>query len=208
MLKTVFAACAVLCAFTIAADARPRQRAGLHPECNITMPCAAPSESTAEQRRVARGRYIARELGIGAAIERREKHTSQQKRTFRVNSQHPVAYGARPPDIAYTTGKVAAAIVAHPQGCPSRAFCGCGAAVRVFGAPLRHLWLAANWFRFPRTAPAPGTVAVRRHHVFVLEAHLGGNVWKVYDANSGRRQTRIHARSIAGYVIVNPHGAG
>lgn len=98
-------------------------------------------------------------------------------------------------------------IVAHPAGCPSRAFCGCGAAVRVFGAPIRALWLARNWFKFPRTAPAPGMVAVRRHHVFVLEQHIGGSVWLAYDANSGRRKTRIHPRSIAGYVIVNPRGA-
>lgn len=95
-------------------------------------------------------------------------------------------------------------IVAHPIGCPARAFCGCGAAVRVFGRPVRELWLAANWFRFPRAAPAPGMVAVRRHHVFVLEAHLGGGSWRVFDANSGHHATRIHARSIAGYTIVNP----
>jgi hypothetical protein len=50
-------------------------------------------------------------------------------------------------------------------------------------------------------------VAVRRHHVFVLEAHLGGDQWQVYDANSGGHATRIHARSIAGYQIVNPHGS-
>lgn len=98
-----------------------------------------------------------------------------------------------------------AEIVSHPAGCPARAFCGCGAAVRVFGQPIRSLWLAANWFRFPRAAPAPGRVAVRRHHVFVLEQHLGGNVWQVYDANSGGRATRIHPRSIAGYTIVEPH---
>lgn len=98
-----------------------------------------------------------------------------------------------------------AEIVPHPAGCPSRAFCGCGAAVRVFGSPVRSLWLASNWFRFPRTAPASGMVAVRHHHVFVLEAHLGGDTWQVYDANSGGHATRIHARSIAGYAIVNPH---
>lgn len=101
----------------------------------------------------------------------------------------------------------AATIVSHPAGCPSRAFCGCGAAVRIFGSPVRSLWLAANWFKFPRSAPAAGMVAVRSHHVFVLEADLGGGVWQVYDANSGGHATRIHARSIAGYVIVNPRGA-
>ncbi|MCK1583285.1 hypothetical protein IVB03_27910 [Bradyrhizobium sp. 168] len=99
-----------------------------------------------------------------------------------------------------------ATIVAHPSGCPARAFCGCGAAVRVFGAPVRKLWLAAAWFSFPRAAPASGMVAVRRHHVFVLEQHLGGSKWQVYDANSGGHATRLHARSIAGYAIVDPRG--
>lgn len=95
-------------------------------------------------------------------------------------------------------------IVGHPPGCPRRAFCGCGAAVRVFGTPRRDLWLAAAWLRFPRTSPAPGMVAARRGHVFVLEGHVSGNTWLVYDANSGGRQTRIHHRSLAGYTVVNP----
>lgn len=99
---------------------------------------------------------------------------------------------------------VEATIVEHPAGCPRSAFCGCGAAVRVFGHPVRELWLASNWFKFPRTSPAPGMVAVRNHHVMVLEADLGGGMWRVYDANSGGHATRIHARSIAGYAVVNP----
>lgn len=100
----------------------------------------------------------------------------------------------------------ASEIVENPAGCPRRAFCGCGAAVRVFGKPLESLWAAASWFKFPRTAPAPGMAAVRRHHVMVLESDLGGGIWQVYDANSGGHATRIHAKSIAGYTIVNPHG--
>jgi hypothetical protein len=95
-------------------------------------------------------------------------------------------------------------VVEHPSGCPRSAFCGCGAAVHIFGRSVRNLWLAANWFRFPRAAPAPGMAAVRRHHVMVLEADLGGGIWQVYDANSGHHMTRIHPRSIAGYTIVNP----
>lgn len=97
-------------------------------------------------------------------------------------------------------------IVAHPRGCPARLFCGCGAAVEIFGAPIRSLWLAANWLRFPRAPPAPGMVAARRGHVFVLRSHISGPIWLVYDANSGRGLTRVHARSIAGYAIVNPQG--
>lgn len=108
--------------------------------------------------------------------------------------------------LLLVSGDVSAEVVEHPSGCPRRAFCGCGAAVEVFGRPVRELWLAANWLRFPRTAPAPGMVAARRGHVFVLRQHLHGNTWLVYDANSGRGKTRLHARSLAGYQIVNPHG--
>jgi hypothetical protein len=168
MLKTVLAACALLCALSTATEARRLDRAtGLHPMCNVTMPCELPYASSALEVRETRGKFIARDLGFGGP-----------------------------------------AIVAHPAGCPSRAFCGCGAAVRVFGRPVRELWLAANWFKFPRASPAAGMVAVRRHHVFVLEQALGGDSWLAYDANSGRHATRIHARSIAGYTIVNPHGSG
>ena len=94
----------------------------------------------------------------------------------------------------------------RPAGCPT-AFCGCGAALRVFGRIVPELNLAANWLRFPRTSPAPGMVAARRGHVFVLEQHIGGDVWMAYDANSGGHATRIHARSLRGYIVVNPRGA-
>lgn len=110
---------------------------------------------------------------------------------------------ARPKHRSHGAGQ----IVSHPAGCPARAFCGCGAAVRVFGKPIRNLWLARNWFRFPRATAAAGMVAVRRHHVFVLERHISGSTWLAYDANSGGRRTRIHPRSIAGFAIVNPHGS-
>lgn len=93
----------------------------------------------------------------------------------------------------------------RPAGCPS-SFCGCGASLRVFGRIVPELNLASNWLRFPRTSPAPGMVAARRGHVFVLEQHLGGDMWMAYDANSGGRATRIHARSLRGYAVVNPRG--
>lgn len=95
-------------------------------------------------------------------------------------------------------------LVAHPSGCPRRAFCGCGAAVAVFGTPRRDLWLAANWLKFPRTSPAPGMVAARRGHVFVLRSQNSDGSWTVEDYNSGRGQSRIHTRSLSGYAIVNP----
>lgn len=101
--------------------------------------------------------------------------------------------------------RVGEVILPHPSNCPRTAFCGCGAADEVGRPNERSLWLAANWFRFPRTSPAPGAAAVRRHHVFVLKEHIGGNMWLVIDHNSGHHQSRLHVRSISGYVIVNPH---
>jgi hypothetical protein len=98
-----------------------------------------------------------------------------------------------------------AGIVSHPAGCPHIAFCGCGAAVKVFGYAKRDLWLAAAWLRFPRASPAPGMVAVRQHHVFVILQAYGDGTVLAYDANSGGHRTRIHRVSLAGYSVRNPH---
>ncbi|MGX1320815.1 hypothetical protein AB7M17_004268 [Bradyrhizobium sp. USDA 377] len=102
-----------------------------------------------------------------------------------------------------TTEGAAQVVGGRPSGCP-RSFCGCAASIRVFGHIVPGLNLASNWLRFPRTSPAPGMVAARHGHVFVLEQHVGGDVWMAYDGNSGGRATRIHARSLRGYAVVNP----
>ena len=91
----------------------------------------------------------------------------------------------------------------HPHNCPARAFCGCGAAAHL-GIADRSLWLAASWYKFPRSHPAPNTVAVRRHHVFVLKEDRGGGLWLVADYNSGGHLSRLHVRSLSGYTIVQP----
>lgn len=199
MLKTVLAV-AFLCALTINAEARERHKTtGLHPDCGITMPCVAPYASTPDQARVTRGRYIARQMGFGAAVEKRAVRAPKGRQA--------VSYGAPSPSIGYTvTHAVSQVIGARPAGCP-RAFCGCGASLHLFSKIIPSLNLAANWLRFPRAAPAPGMVAARRGHVFVLKEHLGGNVWMAHDSNSGNGLTRIHARSLAGYTVVDPHGS-
>jgi hypothetical protein len=98
----------------------------------------------------------------------------------------------------------AGTMVAHPAGCPARAFCGCGVADYVFGRPVRSLWLASAWRRFPRTSPAPGMVAVWHGHVAAIIATHGDGTALVYDPNSGHHATRIHRRDIRRAVIVNP----
>ena len=95
----------------------------------------------------------------------------------------------------------------RPAGCPSE-FCGCEASLFVFGEIRRELNLASTWIRkFPRTQPAAGMAAVRNHHGMILMRLVDGHDWRVHDGNSGGRKTREHVRSIAGYVIVDPHGA-
>lgn len=95
----------------------------------------------------------------------------------------------------------------HPAGCPRRAFCGCGASIQAFGKSIRSLWLARAWFKFPSVMPAPRMAAVSGKHVFILDRHVKGKVWMAYDHNSGGHRSRYHARSIAGYKIVNPYGS-
>lgn len=95
----------------------------------------------------------------------------------------------------------------HPAGCPRIAFCACGASVEIFGRSIRALWPARAWYKFPRTSPAAGMVAVRSHHVFVLKQQIEGNIWLAIDHNSGGHMSRLHAVSINGYKIVNPHGS-
>lgn len=102
---------------------------------------------------------------------------------------------------SYGTGQV---IGGRPAGCP-HAFCGCGASLYLFGKIVPHLNLAANWLRFPRTSPAPRMAAARRGHVMVLVEHKGGDQWLVHDSNSGGHRTRLHVRSLRGYVVVNPN---
>lgn len=177
MLKQPFIACLIIVAGLVPSEARIF-RTHQVPECNVTMPC---DFSISQERRQGVFR-------TGQQLQVTEARAIADRRT--------VIADANVPRVQTVGGR--------PAGCPT-AFCGCGAALRVFGRIVPELNLAANWLRFPRTSPSPGMVAARRGHVFVLEQHLGGDMWMAYGANSGGRTTRIHARSLRGYAIVNPH---
>lgn len=177
MFKQVISACGLIVITSFNSEARP-YRIERAFECNITMPCDFSYYSQASNQRNSLQTHRSRQLTV-AAIK----------------------------NITALDAPVSERIVGgRPQGCPS-AFCGCAAALRLFGRIVPELNLAANWLRFPRTSPAPGMVAARRGHVFILEQHIGSDVWMAYDANSGGHATRIHARSLRGYTVVNPRGA-
>jgi hypothetical protein len=99
-----------------------------------------------------------------------------------------------------------ARMLPHPDGCPRTRFCGCGVSLHVFGQLRRDLYLAANWLKFPRAEPAPGMVAARRGHVFAILRVVGKGKVVAFDPNSGRHRTRVHVRSLRGFVVVNPRG--
>jgi len=100
----------------------------------------------------------------------------------------------------------------RPAGCP-HAWCGCWLAMQYgfSGAKARALWLARNWAAmFPRTALAPGAVAV-------FARGRGGHVGKVVDVAPGKillqsgndgRAVRTRWRSTRGLIAaVSPHGS-
>ena len=207
MFRLLALAGTLLCMFTINAEAK---RYSVHPDCNVLWPCEGVTESP-------RGERVVRAMGGFGTAKKVYKPQRVAKADWRSNVRQtptprtrPVrtevaSYGAPSPSVAYTVKQAAQVIGGRPAGCP-RQFCGCGASLHLFGKIVPGLNLAANWLRFPRAAPAPGMVAARRGHVFVLKQHLGGNTWLAHDSNSGRGLTRLHARSLAGYSIVNPHG--
>ncbi|WP_035684434.1 hypothetical protein [Bradyrhizobium sp. Cp5.3] len=177
MFKQVLSACLFFTVSSIASEARP-YRISQARECNVTMPCDFSYSQTRRER-----------------VSRLQAYRSQQLTVTDAGNAATV--------VNVSGSRV---VGGRPSGCPS-SFCGCGAAIRVFGHIVPELNLASNWLRFPRTSPAPGMVAARRGHVFVLEQHLGGDMWMAYDANSGGHATRMHARSLRGYTVVNPRGS-
>lgn len=91
----------------------------------------------------------------------------------------------------------------RPAGCP-RAYCGCGLR-KYLGIDDASLDLAWNWARkFQRAQAGPGMAVVWRHHVALIVEVVGPGKARLRDYNSGNGLSRIHVRSIAGAVVVNP----
>lgn len=142
-----------------------------------------------------------------SAAEARPKHNNNIIVCDHLGCSDRGVSASRSVDRRAVSSSIEARIVAHPEPCPRRLFCGCGVSVKVFGKPVHDLFLAANWLRkFPRTSPSAGMVAARRGHVFYIIDYLGDGQALAWDPNSGGHKTRIHVRSLAGYRVVNPHG--
>lgn len=205
MLKTASLAAIALACMIVSADARQRQKpTGLHPQCNITMPCT-PSmslQAVTEGQRVARGRHIAREMGFGGAIERRAVRAPKGRksafeeinlpannishlRTKTASKEINPSYGAPAPSLDYSIGRPARYIA-------GRLVCALnvGAALAERGIKGTGSALAKSYDGWGRSSgPQPGAVAVtdRRGggHVAIVSRVEGGRVF-VWNATGGR----------------------
>jgi hypothetical protein len=88
----------------------------------------------------------------------------------------------------------------RPAGCPG-AWCGCWLARHLGMASGRALWVARAWARVgaPAHGPAPGVVAVWRHHVGIVRAVPSPGRIVLLSGNDGHR-VRERERSSRGVI--------
>lgn len=104
-----------------------------------------------------------------------------------------------------------AAAGGRPSQCPPRLWCGCAAAIKVFGEPRRDLWSARAWLKLGRPVPhpAPGAVVVyargkRGGHVGIVVSVVGPGriiMWSGNDGNAIRTRERSTA-GVLGYRVL------
>jgi hypothetical protein len=199
MLKSLALACAFLCALTINAEARVRHKpTGMHPDCNRLWPCESPMSvaTVKERQRVARGGYIARQLGIGGV---------NPDRAVRLPKAWPVAYVA--PIVQTVSGIVAplAAKVAEIQAaCGSKVVSGvrhtniAGTRIRSLHASGKAVDLAGNpsciYSLLHGWTGGYSTDYGRVRHVHLSYDPEGGREMGVRFAHGSHRHARRNAR--------------
>lgn len=91
----------VIAILTLASSAEARQRhaPAMHENCNKPgfFPCQAPSESSPQARRETRGKYIARQIGIGGPVTQRAVRVPKPRQVE--------SYGAPSPSIGYSISR-------------------------------------------------------------------------------------------------------
>lgn len=179
----IILAVALLCAFSVNAEARQRHKpTGLHPLCNITMPCTAPYASTPAQSRWDRGTYIERQTGIGGPRVKQRPRAAVEARE-RVAAVSPTIIGGIGMPIRYIAGRLVCALNIN-SALAERGIRGTGSA----------LALSFDTWGLP-SVPIPGAVAVSNRrgrgkgHVALVSRVEGSRVW-VWNATGGRRGWR------------------
>lgn len=184
MIRILLAALALVCV-ALPAEARHSARASAHsPECNVTMPCdfsySAPSVRR-EEARVARGRYVARQMGIGAA---------RPARAVRVEQSHS--------EVTYSVPTWGGGINRPTRYIAGRLICAVnvGSALAERGIRGTGSALALSYLHWGRSAggPVPGAVIVSSRrgggHVAIVSRVENGIVyaWNATGGQSGWRE--------------------
>lgn len=121
------------------------------------------------------------------------------------------AIAAKPAEIPQTHERVARYVAnvvgGRPEGCPSRAWCGCYLSKHL-GLNERRLWVAREWARVgsPASGPAPGVVVVWAHHVGIIRQVTAPGRAVVHSGNDGRA-VRERERSLRGVIAYRHVGA-
>jgi hypothetical protein len=193
MLKIVLAACAVLCALVVNADARPRHRlaAATRPVCveSVMRPCygATSPADMREAQRVARGRYIADQLGIGGVADKPTRH-GRRGRSSEAPAGIIAPLAAKVAELQSACGSAVISGVRHSYVKHTRRLSlhASGKAVDMRGNPgclYAHL---AGW---------PGGYSVdygRVRHVHISWDQDGGREWGVHFRHGSHRHARRH----------------
>ncbi len=182
----------VLLTTGVQARASKARATAMHPDCNRLWPCIAPYASTPEQVRVTRGRYIARQIGIGGPNVKRAAKLPKRGLVGQVRpllGQVASSLGVPSPSIGYT--------IARPlRFIAGRLICAVNvnAALAERGIQGTGSALARSYDNWGHASgPVPGAVAVtdRRGggHVAIVSRVEGGRVF-VWNATGGRKGWR------------------
>lgn len=200
MFKTVLAACLCALFFIGSAEARHSHRSAsaVHPLCNVAFPCDlsyGPPKAVREASRVARGRYVARQIGIGGVSP---KHTGFESRHFvQEIGRKPNTRKRFRPDLSL---KEITHSNTYSSPRPARFIGGrnvcarnVNAALAARGIPGTGSAVAKSFLGWGRASgPIPGAVAVfsrglRGGHVALVD-HVDNNGTVHYLNPSSRRQ--------------------
>lgn len=98
--------------------------------------------------------------------------------------------------------------VGRPAACAGIPWCGCWLRLQL-GIADKRLNRAIAWASIgsPAPGPAPGVIAVWRHHVGKITAYLGGDRIRMVSGNDGHA-VRDRERSTSGIVAYRYVGAG
>lgn len=193
MILRVLFAIGLICVFCKEVSAAPK----LHPRCNIDWPCIAPMSvaTVKERQRVARGGYIARQLGWGGVNPKRAVKPRKAAGNLQGNLAGSIpSYGAPSPSIGYTIAKPLTFIAGRLKCALNLNAALAEKGIRGTGSALAHSF--DRWGR--ASQPVPGAVAVTDRkgggHVALVSRVEGSRVWVMNPGRRGWREIEYTSR--------------